>query len=213
MDFVFLGRQGSGKGTQVQKFLTAHPEYTKFEMGGAFRNLLKTDTPLAHEIQKVYDNGVLASDEQVMRVFTDAMEKYETLPAHMTFDGIPRKVGQKGMFDEWMKEQGRDFRVINIKISRDEAVSRLTQRRICEDCGKAFMPDYTAETCDVCGGKLITRRDETPESIQKRLDEFEKFTVAVLEAYDQEGILIDINGEQMPDAVFAEIMEKVTPLL
>ena len=208
-DLVFLGRQGGGKGTQIRRFLDTYPKYKVFEMGLAFRELLKTDIPLAEEIRERYDAGYLMTDEQVMSVFEHAMSNLDPLPKKMIFDGIPRRLGQKTLFAEWMKKNGREFKVLSINIDNDEAISRLQKRRVCTDCGKNFHPSYIQLKCDECMGKLETRRDESYESILKRLAEYEKYTVPVLDRYREEGDLIEIDGTRSIDTVHKEILSKL----
>ncbi len=193
----------------MAQFLNKHPEYKLFEMGQELRNILKTDSPFAKEIQEKYDSGFLMSDEQIIYAFTEAMSKFKPMPEKMIFDGIPRKIKQKEFFDKWMKDNGRDFKVININISMETAVERLLNRRICKPCNTVYGASHTSPTCDTCDGELTVRRDESHDAIEKRLSEFEAHTKDVLERYRGENNLIDINGEKDISIVQKELLEKL----
>ncbi len=217
MDIVILGIQGSGKGTQGRK-LSKEFGFFIFEMGAVFRELLKTDSPLAEHLKGIINKGNLVDDENVMKVFYDAIEKIKeknngALPEKMIFDGIPRRLGQKKEFDLWMEKQGRDFVVLNILISEEEALNRLVRRKVCASCGKSFMPDYDKEFCDECGGKIVIREDESADAIRARIKDFKEYTEPVLREYEKEGKLININGKQAPDDVYKEIKEKLSDYL
>ena len=184
-------------------------------MGQAFRDLLKTTEPLAEEVRDIINRGNLVDNERVMLVFRDAMEKLKKdgMPEHMIFDGIPRRPGQDDLFEEWVREEGRDFRVVNILISEEESLNRLVRRKVCEECGKPFTFAYKSDVCDKCGGKIVVREDESADSIRQRIADFKEYTVPMIERYKERDLLIDINGEQTPDEVFEELEEKVKEFL
>ncbi len=214
MDFIILGIQGSGKGTQGRK-LGEKYGYTIFEMGVAFRTLIKESSELANRVREIINKGNLVDDETVMNVFLNSIKTQfaEGIPDKMIYDGIPRRLGQKKLFDNWMAEQGREFRVIDIVISEDEAIKRLVQRRVCSQCGKPFSANYKSDRCDVCDGIIEIREDESKDAILTRIADFKKYTTPVLDEYREEGLLISINGEQSPENVFIEIENKINSYL
>ena len=215
MDFVFLGIQGSGKGTQARKIAQKYG-YGIFEMGRVLREFIKTETPLAKEVKEIINKGNLLDNERLVRVFRDVVNKMKKdgeLKDKMIFDGIPRRFGQDEQFDEWMKSEGREFRIVNIVISEEEALNRLVRRRVCEDCGAPFTFDYKSDVCDKCGGNVVVREDENAGAIRQRIEDFKTFTLPMLEAYRERGVVVDINGEQSIEDVAIEIETKLKEYL
>ena len=107
-----------------------------------------------------------------------------------------------------MKEIGRMPSVFLIEINRDEAIKRVVSRRTCAVCKTIYGSDYEKDTCS-CGGSLEIRADDVPDAIQVRLDAFEKETQPVIDAYQQQGRLIRVDGLQSPDMVTEELRRKM----
>lgn len=210
MDIVLLGIQGSGKGTQ-SKFLQEQYGLVYFETGSALRKLSAEDSELGQKVKSIIEAGHLVPSEVVMDIIADFMHK---LPAgaNVLFDGIPRKIDQAEQFEEVMKKNGREFKCVYVNLTEEEAMRRLTTRRICEKCKAVYPAVYTAENCEACGGKLITRSDDNPESIKNRLHAFFTETSPVIESYKTRGMLIDVNGEQPIPDVTKELFAKLDPL-
>ena len=110
---------------------------------------------------------------------------------------------------EWY-EWDKNVKVILINISRNTSFNRLTKRRQCKKCGKLipWVGEFRKLTkCDKCGGELITRIDDTIQSIEKRLEEYKKQTKKAINYYKKQGRLIEINGEQSIEDVFRDILK------
>lgn len=211
MDIVLLGIQGSGKGTQ-SKFLQDQYGLVYFETGRELRKLSQEDSPLGQKVKSIIEAGHLVPSEVVMDIIADFMSK---LPrgAQVLFDGIPRKKDQAEQFEQVMKDTGREFACVYITLSKEEAMKRLTTRRICEKCKTVYPATYTEETCSACGGKLITRSDDNPESIQNRINAFFNETTPVIEDYRARNMLVEVTGEQSIEDVTKELFSKLDPLL
>ncbi len=211
MDIILLGIQGSGKGTQ-SKFLQDRYGLTYFETGSALRKLSQEDSELGTKVKSIIEAGHLVPSEVVMDIIADFMGK---LPAgaQILFDGIPRKLDQADLFEEVMSKNNRTFKCVYVDLTEEEAIRRLTTRRICEKCKAVYPAMYTKEECEACGGKLITRSDDNPESIKNRLHAFFTETSPVIERYRTREALIDVNGQQSIEDVTKELFEKLDPIL
>ncbi len=205
MDLVLFGMQGSGKGTQ-SKAIAEHCNLVIFETGAELRRLSSEDSELAQKVKAIIESGNLVPTEVVMEIITDFLRK---LPAGKSalFDGIPRSDDQKEQFDALMTKEGRNFKGLLIELTEEEAVKRLTTRRMCPTCKTIFPASYTAESCDKDGSTLITRQDDTPDAIRVRLDTFLQKTVPVIEAYKAEGKMLIVKGEQPIEQVTVDIQE------
>jgi adenylate kinase len=129
------------------------------------------------------------------------------------FDGIPRKMEQAETFDALMKKNERNFMGILINVPESTALRRLTTRRLCESCKTVYPADYTKDICEKCGGKLVTRSDDNPESIKTRIAAFNEETMPVIEKYRKEGHMVTMNGDQSIDKAATEILDVVAKIL
>lgn len=203
MDLILFGIQGSGKGTQSQ-IIAQHAGLEIFETGGELRRLSSEDSDLARKVKSIMEAGNLVPTEVVMEIIADFFHR---LPAGKSalFDGIPRSEDQKEQFDALMAKEGRSFKGLLIELTEEEAVKRLTTRRMCPSCKTIYPAAYTAETCEKCGSTLITRQDDTPDAIRVRLDTFLQKTVPVIDAYKAEGKMLTVNGAQSIGQVSKDI--------
>lgn len=212
---IILGRPGSGKGTQA-KLLVKKFDLEYFGGGDALRKRQKVNDFTGKKLTKVMRRGELAPSFVVSKLWIDALEKFKQKEKFKGFvsDGVPRKTIQAELLDEgltWYEWEKRK-KVILIDISKKESLKRLTKRRICKYC-KRLIP-YIGEfkklkKCDKCGGPLFIRRDDTPTAIKKRLEEFKKEVVLVLNNYKKQGKLITINGEQTIENVFKDVLKAI----
>jgi adenylate kinase len=207
MDLILFGMQGSGKGTQG-KALAAQYNLKVFDIGTQFRKDIQAGTPLGIKIKEPVESGHLVDDEIVMDTVEDVL--VHTDPNQpLLFDGVPRTFSQVEKLLELLAKFKRDAFAVNIKISEEEGTLRLTKRRICPDCHGIYPPSYTAATCEHCGGTLITRTDDNPESIHRRIENYKKQTVPVIKTFYDRDRLIEVDGEQPIEIVTKEALEKV----
>ena len=197
--------QGSGKGTQ-SKFLAETCNLAVFETGAELRRLAQEDSELGQKVKSIIETGNLVPTEVVMEIIADFINK---LPEGQSalFDGIPRSEDQQTELDDILEQAGRDFVGLNIEISEEEALKRLTTRRICSKCKATYPAFYNKESCEECQGELITRRDDTPDAIRTRIDTFLEKTIPVINNYDERGKMITINGEQSIEYVTKDCTE------
>jgi adenylate kinase len=125
-------------------------------------------------------------------------------------DGFPRTLPQALALNGALDEMGASLdAVISIEVPRDVLIDRLTSRRQCRDCGKIYntMGEMPAEedVCDVCGGEVYQRDDDTVEAVTKRLDDYDEITSQLVPFYTEQGVLQTIDGDRPVDAVYADI--------
>lgn len=207
MDLILFGMQGSGKGTQG-KILAQKYNLTVFEMGGQLRQMIASGSELGNKVKSIVNSGHLVDDDTIMEVVESFLaESKEDQP--ILFDGIPRTFNQSQKLSELLKNHNRQAFAVLIKISQDEAIERLTKRRICENCKGVYPSSYQGDNCEHCEGRLVTRQDDNIESINKRLHTYEAETVPVVNKFYDEDRLIEVDGEQAIDKVTSEMIEKV----
>ncbi len=210
MDILLFGMQGSGKGTQG-KILAEKYGLTIFEMGGELRKLIASGSPLGQKVKAIVEKGHLVDDDTVMEVVQNFIS---SVPGdhRVLFDGIPRTPGQSEKIMALIRQHGHDAFALYIKISREEAIRRLTLRRVCQNCKEVFPAFYEAKVCSVCGGSLVTRQDDNAAAIETRLANYEKETLPVIRQFAAVDRLIEVDGEQPIPDVTIEMIERAAYL-
>ena len=191
---IFIGPQGSGKGTQAQ-LLSRRLNSQYLEMGGLLRKISKEDSDFGREIKSQIEKGLLISDSDLIRVIDEKLKDI-TPETKIIFDGVPRKIGQAEYLINYLKSSGRpNVITIYMRIPRHASIDRLTKRLICSQCEHPEIANGDpAQVCSVCGGKLVRRQDDTPELINKRLDLFEKETLPVVDYLKHATKFFEIDG-------------------
>ena len=199
--------QGSGKGTQG-KILAERYGLKIFDMGRVLREQIASGSELGNRIKDIVHGGDLVDDDTIMEVVQDFMNKIPK-EQNILFDGVPRTKNQTDKLLALLESYGRDAFALDIKISEREAVERLTKRRICVDCREIYPAFFKGDQCSECGGKLITRRDDSNrESIDHRLRHFTEETEPVIGDFYKRDRLIEVDGEQDIPDVTEEMIDK-----
>lgn len=213
LTLIILGKAGSGKGTQT-KLIVNKFGLENFGSGDALRKRRKIKDFTGKKLIEVMERGELVPSFVISKLWIDKLERFKKKANFkgLVSDGSPRKIVEAELFDEAVKWYGWDknAKTILIDISRRESFKRLTKRRICVEC-KRLVP-WVGEfkklkKCDKCGGRLITRTDDKPAAIKKRLEEYKDEVTLVLNHYKKQGRLIRINGEQSIKDVFKDILK------
>lgn len=208
MNLIILGPQGSGKGTQA-KLIAKRLTLFYFEIGDYLRELAETDSRIDEIVNK---KGVLLPDEEIFSYVSKYLAKNDSDLKNFIFDGYPRSVKQYQLLKDWLQEKGSVIdKVILLNISEEESLKRLSARRICEDCGNLYnliTKPPPKGVCE-CGGKLIQREDDQPDAIKKRLAEYQKQTMPVIDQFRKEGILLEIDGERPIKTIHDDILKKL----
>lgn len=213
---ILLGRSGCGKGTQA-KLIQEKYGLGYISSGDFLRERIKTRDFTGEKIEKVIKEGIFVPTPIIMDILLDILEGYKKTEPNLKgiiFDGVPRKLIEAQVLDQTLEwyEWDKNVKVFLIDISEEEAFNRLTKRRICKNCGQLipYLGHYkTIKVCDLCGGELMTRPDDTEEAIRNRLNEFMDKTQPVLEHYEKQGKLIKINGEQSIEDVHQDILKAI----
>jgi len=199
---MLLGPPGAGKGTQAKR-IVAETGLVHLSTGDILRDEVARATELGLSAKAVMDRGELVSDELIIGMIRG---RIETASPGFLLDGFPRTIAQAEALEEITP---LDF-VINIQLSREEVVRRLTSRRVCRACGKIynlhFEPPADEHTCDACGGELYQRDDDNEDVINKRYAVYDASTAPLIAFYRERGVLKDFDGAKGSDAIFAEVM-------
>ena len=210
MKIVFMGPPGAGKGTQAEKIIETY-QIPHISTGDMFRKAIKDQTELGMEAKRYMDQGALVPDHVTIGIVKDRLSESDCKSGFL-LDGFPRTVDQAKALDEILTslDSKIDY-VINIDVDLDILKERLTGRRICRSCGatyhKIFNPSAVEGVCDKCGGELYQRKDDNEETVGNRLDVYVSQTKPLLDYYSLAGNLVNINGQQSIDLVFAEIQD------
>lgn len=207
---IILGRQGAGKGTQCVR-LSRHFVVPHISTGDMLRAAVREGTPLGRAAREVMDSGGLVGDEIMVGIVRERLEHDDARTRGYILDGFPRTVRQAEALDEITSDRPLDG-VIDLDVPRDLVLERLSARRVCRDCGTNYVAsghERQQRICDVCGGDVMHRDDDTPEAINHRLDLYEQQTSPLIEYYGGAGRLMVVDGVATPDTVFNELTAAV----
>lgn len=212
MNIVFLGPQGSGKGTQA-KLLEQKHGFFYFEMGGVLRRISAQKTALGEKIAVMINQGQMVPTPVVFEIVNQFLTA-ENLQKGIIFDGFPRLAEQAELLENQLAGQdSRIDKVIWLQLEDSEVIRRLSARRICSQCGQIYnlltLPSRQEGVCDQCGGKLIVRQDDTPEAIKKRLAVYQQQTVPLIERYQKKGLVITVDGSRSVEAIHQDILKRL----
>ncbi|RLA86133.1 MAG: adenylate kinase [Deltaproteobacteria bacterium] len=212
MNLVLLGPPGSGKGTQAKR-LSERLGIPHISTGDILREAVREGTALGKEAKRFMDEGKLVPDEVVIGIVKERL-RGEDCEKGAIFDGFPRTVAQAEALDRIMEELGRRVdRVIDIEVSEEEVLRRLTGRRTCKNCGAmyhvVFNPPKEPGVCDRCGGELYQRDDDREETIRERLRVYREQTEPLIDYYRSKGILYSVKGEGKIEDIEGEILRAI----
>jgi len=200
---LLLGAPGAGKGTQSKRLAETYG-VEHVTTGDALRANKDMETEYGTP-RSFMEKGELVPDAVVNEIVEAALADADGY----VLDGYPRNLSQA----EYLTEITDLDAVIYLRVAESELVERLTGRRVCDDCGTNFHVKFNqpeeAGVCDDCGGELVQRDDDTEETVRERLSVFEENTEPVIEHYRDEGVLVEVDGEQTPDEVFEDIRDVV----
>ena len=203
MNILIFGPNGSGKGTQgelvKQKYNLAH-----IESGAIFRENIKGGTELGKQAKAYIDRGDLVPDSITIPMVLDTLKtKGEN---GWLLDGFPRNTVQAVTLDSELSDMGRELDcALLVDVAADVIVNRLSSRRTCRDCG--YTGTAADAICPKCGGEMYQRDDDKAETIQNRLDVYEKSTSPLIEYYRGQGILKSVDGDRPVDEVYTDVKE------
>jgi adenylate kinase len=207
---IILGRQGAGKGTQCVR-LSRHYVVPHISTGDVLRAAVREGTELGKTAKEVMDAGGLVGDEIMIGIVNERLSRDDARARGYILDGFPRTVPQAKALDDMTVQRPIDI-VIDLVVPRDLVVQRISSRRVCRDCGTNYVasgPTPVLWICDVCGGDVVQRDDDTPEAINRRLDLYETQTAPLIQYYGDAGRLVDVDGVGTPDEVFGRLTQAI----
>lgn len=201
--YIIMGPQGCGKGTQA-KLLVDDLKLVHISVGDIFRWNIQAHTKLGARIKRIVDSGGLVSDEIVEQIVRDRLDMHDWNYGFI-LDGFPRSASQASFFLESYDIDA----VIYIDVPDEVVMKRALARRICSQCGLDYnLIHHRPETdgvCDVCGGTLAAREDDTEETLKHRLDEFTTQTKPTLDLFERKELVVKVDGRGSPEQVQAAI--------
>jgi adenylate kinase len=219
MHVILMGPQGSGKGTQSERVRT-RLNLASIATGELFRAAIKGGTELGRKIQAVYDRGELVPDDLTVALVEERLDQLAQEHARSAqlegalYDGFPRTIAQAEALSRVLSARGEDLTaVVVIDVPRQKLVERLAGRRVCSSCGRVYNvisdPPAVEGVCDVCGGPISQRADDTPEAVAKRLDLYERETAPLVDLYVGQGLVERVDGDQPIDEVTESIIAAI----
>lgn len=209
MNIVLLGAPGAGKGTQASRIVESC-SIPHISTGDIFRKAVSEGTALGREAKRYMDAGELVPDEVVIGIVKERLAQPDCAKGFL-LDGFPRTVGQADALDHALAESGRKLdAVIDIDVDDASLLKRLTGRRTCRSCGAIInVADMESEpeACELCGGELYQREDDTTATVMNRLGVYAAQTKPLTDYYREKGLLHTVDGNRSPADVFAEIRE------
>lgn len=195
MKLILLGAPGAGKGTQAD-ILCKELDIPTISTGNILRAAIKNGTPTGMKAKAYMDEGKLVPDEVIIGIITERVAEEDCANGYI-LDGVPRTIAQA----EALEKRGIIFdHVISLEVSDEDIVKRMDGRRVCSHCGTPFHlesnPPKKPDVCDVCGGELIERDDDKPETVRHRLEIYHQSTEPLKDFYQKRGKLDPVAGAQ-----------------
>ncbi|HEX2384527.1 MAG TPA: adenylate kinase [Acidimicrobiales bacterium] len=207
---VILGRQGAGKGTQCVR-LARHYVVPHISTGDMLRAAVKEGTDFGRKAQEYMSRGDLLPDDIIIGVVGERIAKDDTRTRGYILDGFPRTVGQAEALGELTVAEPLDI-VIDLEVPEEIVLQRISNRRVCVDCGTNYSvqtPPRYNWTCDVCGGEVVQREDDTPEAVRKRLDLYNEETEPLIAWYIGKDLLVTVDGLGSADKVTENLITAI----
>ncbi len=213
MIFILLGPPGVGKGTYSEKLIQLF-QIPQISTGDILRAAVKAGTDIGKQAKDYMDKGLLVPDEVIVGIVEDRIKEADCGKGFL-LDGFPRTVDQanaiEGVFN---KNKLKLDAVINVIVSDEVLMKRLTGRRLCKKCGANFnvntMPSKSPGICDKCGGELYQRDDDKEEVIAKRLTVYASQTAPLIDYYRKKDVMKDVNAT---DGTVDEIVARISQAL
>lgn len=194
MNMIFLGAPGAGKGTQAE-VVCKELGIPAISTGNMLREAVKNGTPAGLAAKEKMEAGELVPDEIVIGILKDRIAQDDAKNGFI-LDGFPRTVSQA----EALEKMGVNIdKVVEISVPDEKITARMSGRRVCEQCGNSYHIEYkptkTEGVCDACGGKVVQRADDKPETVVARLQTYHEKTAPLKDFYSARGKLVTVMGQ------------------
>ncbi len=195
MKLILLGAPGAGKGTQAEKIVEKYG-IPAVSTGNIIRAALKAGTEMGLKAKSFMDAGQLVPDDVVIGIIKDRLQEKDCENGFI-LDGFPRTIPQA----QALEDMGVDIdKVLDIEVPDEKITARMSGRRVCSKCANSYHLLYkkpkTEGVCDACGGELIQRKDDAPETVQARLKEYHEMTEPLKDFYKKFGKLVIVEGQE-----------------
>lgn len=172
---------------------------------------MKSGSALGKSAQRYLDNGELVPDEVVIGIVAERLAEEDVRARGFVLDGFPRTVVQAEDLEEVLHPDQLDL-VISLEVPRELVIERLSQRRVCVDCGENYSLASRPRVdwiCDVCGGEVVQRSDDTEAAISRRLELYDRETAPLVAWYEERSLLAKVDGTGDPDLVTDRLVSVV----
>ena len=208
MNLILLGAPGAGKGTQAE-LLMEKLHIPGISTGNMLREAMKNGTAVGEKAKYYMDNGLLVPDEVIMDIVAERVAQPDCKGGFI-LDGVPRTLAQA----EALQERGVQIdHVVSIEIDDSVIEGRMTGRRVCSQCGASYHivanPSKVEGSCDLCGGDLMIRKDDAPETVRRRLEVYHEQTEVLKDFYAKLGKLRLIEGNQTIEGACGDILAAI----
>lgn len=201
MNVIFLGPPGAGKGTQAVR-VCERLGIPQISTGDILRRAMREGTPTGLAAKSYVDKGQLVPDSVVIDIVRERLAQEDCAGGYL-LDGFPRTVPQA----EALAGFAAIDAVIDIEVSDEKLIERLSGRRVCPACGGTYHVSHLkGETCQRCGGQLIQRDDDKAETVLSRLSVYHAQTAPLIDYYEAKGLLRRVDGAQPMDDCFSAIL-------
>lgn len=210
MNIILLGAPGAGKGTQASRIADKY-SLPHISTGDIFRENIKNQTEIGVLAKSFIDKGQLVPDSVTCEIVRERICEDDCKNGYM-LDGFPRTIAQAEALDT----MSHIDLVINIDVDFSLLMDRLCGRRVCKVCGESYHLSRLngRTTCSRCGGELYQRKDDNPETVEKRLSVYNTQTAPLISYYTKKGVLFNVvSDERPPEVTFAQIAAKLDTLL
>ena len=205
MNLILLGAPGAGKGTQAE-IICAKLNIPSISTGNILRAAVKEGTEMGLKAKSFMDAGALVPDEVIIGILKERLAQADCANGFI-LDGVPRTIAQA----EAIETMGiRIDKVLELQVEDSVIVERMSGRRVCEHCGASYhlvaVPPKVPGVCDSCGGKLIQRHDDEPETVKHRLEVYHKETEPLKDFYAERGLLRSVENQPSVEATTKAIL-------
>ena len=206
MKLIFLGAPGAGKGTQAE-VISQKLGIPTISTGNILRAAVKNGTPVGLKAKAFMDAGKLVPDDVILGIVEERLAEPDSAGGYI-LDGVPRTIAQA----EFLEKDGVTFdAVVSLEITDQEIIDRMGGRRACRDCGATYhvasAPPKTEGKCDKCGGDLLLRDDDKPETVKQRLEVYHEQTEPLKDFYAARGLLKQVNNQPTIEATSKAVLE------
>ena len=208
MNLILLGAPGAGKGTQAE-LLMEKLSIPGISTGNMLREAVANGSEVGKKAKYCMDNGLLVSDDIIMDIVAERVAKPDCANGFI-LDGVPRTLAQA----EALEQRGVKIdHVVSIEIDDSVIEGRMTGRRVCGKCGASYHvvanPSKVDGVCDSCGGELMIRKDDAPETVRRRLEVYHEQTEVLKDFYAMLGKLRTVEGNQSIEGANEDILKAI----